>query len=113
MQSDSDSDSSIELSSSFKNLRGQLRKLDNDFEESIYALKSFRHKVKDLEKHIEQPKLEYEYPLLHKYLPIWKKENRLNYNGSKVLLTKKEAKLFNLSQGWVSVYDICKGLKTN
>ena len=127
--SDSDSDSSEELSTSFKNLRGAFRKLDQEIAESIDALHRIQKAVKHTEKHTALPDLTSEYPLLHKYLSVWKKENRINNNGSKVFLNKKEVRsLFNtthsssglqpegtqkfgLEEGWVSIYKICEYLK--
>ena len=87
----SDSDKE-DFSSSFKNLRGALRKLDQEIGESIESLQRIRRTVKHTEKHTSPPDVTAEYPGLQKYLARWKKENRLNHNGSKVLLTKKEAR---------------------
>lgn len=129
--SESDSDSCEDFSTSFKNLRGALRKLDQEIADSIESLQRIRRSVKHTEKHTALPNLEVEYPLLQKYLARWKKENRLNHNGSKILLNKKEAhslsktthsssglqpegiQKFGLEEGWTSIYTICKYLKNN
>lgn len=69
--------------------------------------------MKKVSKEIHQPTDLYEHlgikPLLHKHLPIWKKEGRLSQNGSKVTLTEKEAKeldMFLIGEP-VSVYEVC------
>ena len=111
--SESSESDTEDFSSSFKNLRGSLRKLDQEIAESIESLQHIRRTVKHTEKHTAPPDMKTEYPLLHKYLTLWKKENRLNHNGSKVLLNKNEARKFNLEEGWTSIYKICKYLKNN
>ena len=108
--SDTDS-SSEELSSSFHILRGKLKQIDHELSKSIESFQHIRKVAKTIEKLTEKKELHVEYPLLHKYLTLCKKENRLNHNGSKILLTKEEAKHFNLKEGWNSVYDICSHLK--
>jgi hypothetical protein len=124
----SDTDSSEELSSSFKSLRGKLKQIDYELSKSIESFKEIRKVARTVEKLTEKKDLHTEYPLLHKYLGIWKKENRLNHNGSKVFLNSKEVSVFNsnttphredigeakqfgLKEGWNSVYDICSHLK--
>jgi hypothetical protein len=111
----SDSESSDteleELSSSFRILRGKLKEIDHELSKSIESFQQIRKVAKTIEKLTEKKELHVEYPLLHKYLTLWKKENRLNHNGSKVFLNSSEARVFNLKEGWNSVYDICSHLK--
>lgn len=110
--SDSNSDTSSsddeDFPSSFKNLRRELRKVDHELEVSIEKLRDIRKVVKHTKKYTQPPDLSSEYPLLHKYLNLWKKEKRMNHNGSKVFLNKEEAEKFRLKEGWNSTYEICK-----
>ncbi len=103
--------------------------IETDFssDEEQFTMRPMREALKDLlidltgaidsmkkvSKEIHQPTDLYEHlgikSLLHKHLPIWKKEGRLSQNGSKVTLTEKEGKELDifLSGEPVSVYEVC------
>ena len=52
-----------------------------------------------------------EFPTLQKYLTVWKEQNRINHNGSRVLVRRKEAKEIGLpKEGWFSVYAVCEAM---
>ena len=110
-ESDSSDTDLEELSYSFRILRGKLKQIDDELRKSIESFQQIRKVAKTIEKLTEKKELHVEYPLLHKYLSLWKKENRLNHNGSKVFLNSSESSVFNLKEGWNSVYDICSHLK--
>ena len=100
---------------------------DSSSDEEQFTMRPMREALKDLlvdltgaidsmkkvSKEIHQPTDLYEHlgikSLLHKHLPIWKKEGRLSQNGSKVTLTEKEAHELDmfLTGEPVSVYEVC------
>jgi hypothetical protein len=115
------SDSEIDSSSDSDSEQFTMQPMREALKDLLMDLTGAIDSMKKVSKEIHQPTDLYEHlgikSLLHKHLPIWKKEGRLSQNGSRVTLTEKEAKELDMFMSPsrqplvngepVSVYEVC------
>ncbi len=105
--SDSSDDEGI-LSEDIKKFRSLLKDLDQTLLVTVDEMQTVtRHIAKEESGHQDLYIATGLNTLLHKYIDNWKKEGRLNSNGSNVYLTKEEAIQIGVKEGWNSIYDLC------